>query len=101
MLLNTAIPSTINNLITRLKAEATADSQPGLVNLLTDIGTVYWYNLPASLNMLLLGIKGYQAVLVDGDLQDIIDDLDTIYWYDLFRKVALLIEAVELIETLT
>ena len=97
----TAIPSIINDLITRLKAEATADSQPGLVDLLTSIGTVTWYNLPYNLNKLVVGIKGYQAILFDGDLQDVIDEIDTIYWFDLFKKVALLIEAVELIESLT
>jgi hypothetical protein len=101
MILYTAIPSTVNNLIDRLKSEAVADSQTDLVNLLTSIGTVSWYNLPYNLNKLVLALKGYQAILFDGDLQDLIDDLDTIYWFDLFRKVSLLIEATELIESLT
>jgi hypothetical protein len=101
MILYTTIPGVVNNLISRLKTEAAADSQPGLVNLLTDIGTVTWFNLPYNLNKLVLGIKGYQAILVDGDLQDLIDEIGTIYWFDLFNKVNLLIKATELIESLT
>ena len=101
MILYTTIPSVVNDLIVRLKAEALADSQPGLANLLADIGTVTWYNLPYNLNRLVVAIKGYQAILVDGDLQDLIDEIDTIYWFNLFKKVTLLIETTELIESLT
>ncbi len=100
-MLYTATPSVINDLIARLKAEALADSQPGLVDLLTSIGTTTWYNLLHSLDKLVLAISGYQAILFDGNLQDIIDELDVVQWYNLFRKINLLIEATELIETLT
>jgi len=101
MTLYTKTPSVINDLIARLRAEAVTDSQPGLVDLLDSIGTVTWYNLPSNLNKLVLGIKGYQAILFDGDLQDIIDDLGTIYWFNILHKVDLLVEATELIESLT
>ena len=100
MILYTTIPSTVNNLIGRIKEEATADSQTAVVTALNSIGTVYWYNLPQNLNKLVGAIKTYQTYLIDGDLQDLIDKIGTIYWYDLFNKTSLLIETTELIEIL-
>lgn len=101
MILYTTIPGVVNDLIKRLRAEAVADSQTALVSSLDDIGVVTWFNLPFLLNKLVAVIKGYQDVLVDGELQDIIDEISVIYFYDIFNKVSFLIEAVELIETLT
>lgn len=101
MILYTTIPSVVNNLITRLRAEAAADSKTDVVTALDAIGTVAWYNLIFKLNALKEAIKLYQTYLLDGDLQDLIDELGVIVFYDLFHKVAVLIETVELIESLT
>lgn len=94
------LPSNIDNLISRLRAEAVEDSQTSVITSLDAIGKIYWYNLPSKLNELKSIIITYQTYLIDGDLQDLIEEIGTIYWYDLAGKVALLIEAVELIENL-
>lgn len=101
MILYTTIPSVVNNLIARIRAEAIADSKTNVVMALDAIGTVAWYNLIFKLDALKEAIKLYQTYLVDGDLQDLIDELGVIAFYNLFHKVAVLIETVELIESLT
>lgn len=101
MILYTTIPSVVNDLISRLRAEAVADSKTDIVTALDAIGTVAWYNLIFKLNGLKDAIKLYQIYLLDGDLQDLIDELGVIAFYDLFHKVTTLIEATELIESLT
>ena len=101
MILYTTIPSVINDLVSRLKVEATADNKTDVVASLEAIGTVAWYNLIFKLNMLKDSLKLYQTYLLDGDLQDFIDELGVVAFYDLFHKVAVLIEATELVESIT
>jgi hypothetical protein len=101
MILYTTIPAVVNNLIVRLRIAAVGDSKTNIVASLDAIGTMTWYNLIFRLNALKDVIKLFQVYLLDGELQDFIDEIGIVAFYDLFHKVAVLIEATELIESLT
>lgn len=96
----TKLPQIIDDLVSRLSAEANADGYTAIYNSLVALKPTTWYNLPYQLNNLTDIIKAYQLLLIDGDLQDLIDEIGIIYWYNIFKKASLLIESVELIESL-
>jgi hypothetical protein len=99
-MLLTNTPNIVDNLIERLKVKATSDGYTAIVTQLNNLSPTTWFNLPFKLNALMAVIKNYQLLLIDGDLQDLIDDIGIIYWFTYFRKVAVLIDITELIESL-
>jgi len=96
----TKIPQIVDDLISRLSIKATADGYTTIHNKLAALKTVTWFNLPYQINTIMDIVVEYQIELIDGDLQNLIDDIGNIYWYNIFKKVSLLIETVELIESL-
>ena len=96
----TKIPQIVDDLISRLSIKATADGYTTIHNKLVALKTVTWFNLPYQLNIIMDIIVEYQIELIDGDLQNLIDDIGNIMWFKYFKKVSLLIETVELIESL-
>lgn len=99
-MLLTNTPNIVDNLIERLKVKATSDGYTAIVTQLNNLSPTTWFNLSFKLNALMGIIKNYQLLLIDGDLQDLIDDIGVIYWFTYFRKVAVLIDITELIESL-
>lgn len=99
-MLLTNTPNIIDNLIGRLKVKATSDGYTSIITQLESLAPTTWFNLPFKLNALMRIIKNYQLLLIDGDLQDLIDSIGIIYWFTYFRKVAILIELTELIESI-
>lgn len=95
-----SLPKNIDNLIARLKAEATSDGYTAIVTKLDALEKTQWYNLPHKLNKLVDVITDYQLLLVDGDLQDLLDEVKTIYWFSYLTKVNKLVEITELIESI-
>lgn len=96
----TKIPQIVDNLVYRLSIKATADEYTTIHNELIALNTLTWFNLPYQLNKIMDIVKKYQVELVDGNLQDLLDEIGSVYWYNIFKKVSLLIETVELIESL-
>ena len=96
----TKIPQIVDSLINRLSAKATTDGYTSIANKFATLKPVTWCNLPYQLNKVMDIVVLYQAELQDGGLQDLIDDIGIIIWYRYFKKVSLLNESVELIETL-
>ena len=96
----TNIPAIVEDLISRLAAEATSDGYIVIANRFTALEPVTWFNLPYQLNKIMDIIGDYQTELLDGDVQDLLDEIGTIYWFNIFKKVSLLVELTELIESI-
>lgn len=96
----TKIPSIIDNLVYRLSVKATEDGYTAIVNKLTILKPITWFNLPYQLNKIMGIIKEYQVELDNSELQTKIDSIGKIYWFEYFKKVSELIATVELIESL-